>query len=118
MLKRTAFSVLALILYPHIVVPQSNPDTKSPNVVLVKAARLLDVSAGRYIENAAVLIEGERIQEVGPLAQIQPHAPKSAKIIDLPGATLLPGLIDCHTHLMARTSAGPDGYILDLAKKS
>ena len=116
--KKLAFSVLALTLCAPIAVPQSNPDPKSQNIVLVKAARLLDVSAGRYIENAAVLIEGERIQEVGPAAQLQSHAPKSAKIIDLPGATLLPGLIDCHTHLMARTSAGPDGYILDLAKKS
>src|SRR5215472_9941725 len=117
MLKRTAFIVLALTLNPHIAVPQSNPEAKSPPVV-VKAARLLDVSAGRYIENAAVLIEGERINEVGPAAQVQSRAPKCAKIIDLPGATLLPGLIDCHTHLMARTAAGPDGYILDLAKKS
>lgn len=118
MLKKLAFSLLALALYAPFVVPQSNPDAKSPNVVLVKAPRLLDVTAGRYLENAAVLIEGERIQEVGPAAQLQSHAPKSAKIIDLPGATLLPGLIDCHTHLMARTPAGPDGYILDLATKS
>ncbi|HEV2198125.1 MAG TPA: amidohydrolase family protein, partial [Candidatus Acidoferrum sp.] len=118
MLKKLALSVLALTLYAPIVVPQSNPEARPPNVVLLKAARLLDVTTGRYIENAAVLIEGERIQEVGPAAQLQSHAPQSAKIIDLPGATLLPGLIDCHTHLMARTSAGPDGYILDLAKKS
>jgi len=118
MLKRVAVSVLALTLCPHIAVSQSSPDTKPANIVLVKAARLLDVTAGRYIENAAVLIEGERISEVGPAAKIQSHAPKSAKMIDLAGATLLPGLIDCHTHLMARTTPGPDGYILDLAKKS
>lgn len=118
MLKRAALSVLALTLCAHITVSQSNPEAKPANVVLVKAARLLDVTSGRYVENAAVLIEGERISEVGPAAQIQSHAPKSAKIIDLLSATLLPGLIDCHTHLMARTSAGPDGYTLDLARKS
>ena len=118
MLKRAALSVLALMFHFCLAFPQSTPDAKSLNVVLVKAARILDVSAGRYIENAAVLIEGERIKEVGPAAQVQAHAPKSAQIIDLSSATLLPGLIDCHTHLLARTPSGPDGYILDLAKKS
>lgn len=118
MLRRAAFSVVALTLYPHLAVPQSNPEAKGPNVVLVKAARLLDVSAGRYIENAAVLIEGERIKEAGPAKDVQTHAPKSAKIIDLPGATLLPGLIDCHTHLLAHMGSGPDSYVLDLATKS
>lgn len=119
MLKRCAIASLALLLSPNFAAPQSNsPEAKPAEVTVVKAARLLDVRAGRYIENAAVLIEGERIKEVGPATDIQSHAPKSAKIINLPGATLLPGLIDCHTHLMARTSNGPDGYILDLAKKS
>jgi imidazolonepropionase-like amidohydrolase len=118
MFRRIAPCLLALTLYPHLAVAQSKPDAKSVNVVFVKAARLLDVRTGRYVENAAVLVEDELIREVGPAAQIQPHVPKSAKIIDLSGTTLLPGLIDCHTHLMARTAGGPDGYILDLAKKS
>lgn len=118
MYRRFALLALALVLLPHRACPQSNSETKPGEVVLVKAARVLDVRAGHYIENAAVLIEGDRIKEVGPAAQIQPHAPKSARIIDLPGTTLLPGLIDCHTHLMSRMSSGPDAYILDLATKS
>ncbi|HEY6388433.1 MAG TPA: amidohydrolase family protein [Candidatus Acidoferrum sp.] len=118
MLRRAALGVLALTLCSHLAIPQSNPDGKSPTVVLVKAARLLDVRAGRYIDNAAVLMEGDRIKEVGPAKDIQAHAPQTAKLIDLPGATLLPGLIDCHTHLMARAPNTPDGYILDLATKS
>lgn len=118
MLQRLAFVALALALSPHCATAQSNPETKPADIVLVKAARLLDVRAGRYLENAAVLIEGDRIKEVGPTKDLQAHAPKSAKIIDLPGATLLPGLIDCHTHLMSHMASGPDGYILDLATKS
>jgi imidazolonepropionase-like amidohydrolase len=119
MLRRYAVASLALLLIPQSSAPQSNsPDAKSPEIILVKAARLLDVRAGHYIENAAVLIEGDRIKELGPAAQVQSHTPKSAKIIDLHDATVLPGLIDCHTHLMARTAPGPDGYLLDLAKKS
>ena len=46
MLKKLAFTVLALTLCAPLALPQSNPDAKSPNVVLVKAARLLDVTAG------------------------------------------------------------------------
>jgi imidazolonepropionase-like amidohydrolase len=84
----------------------------------VKAAKLLDVRKGVYVENPAIWIEGERIKEVGPAADIQAHAPKSARLIDLGRATILPGLIDCHTHIMARTAEGEQGYILDLATKS
>lgn len=116
--RRSALVAIAFAFFAARSFPQANPETKSADVTVVKAARILDVRAGRYIENAAVLVEGDRIKEVGPAAQIQPHAPKSARVIDLPGATLLPGLIDCHTHLMSRMSSGPDAYILDLATKS
>jgi imidazolonepropionase-like amidohydrolase len=118
MVQRLALGALALVLIPHLAVSQSNPETKSADIVLIKATRLLDVRSGRYVENAAVLIEGDRIKEVGPTRDIQSHVSKDAKIIDLPGATLLPGLIDCHTHLMSHMSSGPDAYILDLATKS
>ncbi|MGC2528632.1 MAG: amidohydrolase family protein [Candidatus Acidiferrum sp.] len=84
----------------------------------MKAGRLLDVRTGSYIEGAAIWIEGDRIKEVGRLAEVQAHAPHDAKVIDLSSATVLPGLIDCHTHLMARFASGPDGYLLGLATKS
>jgi imidazolonepropionase-like amidohydrolase len=78
----------------------------------------LDVKNGRYIESAGILIEGDRIKEVGRTADIEPHAPKGATVIDLGHATVLPGLVDCHTHLMARIPSGPDGYALNLLTKS
>ena len=90
----------------------------SQSSVLVKAGKLLDVRKGSYVENAGIWIESGRIKEAGPIGQIQAHAPKNATIVDLSGATVLPGLIDCHTHLMARFAAGPDGYLLGLATKS
>jgi imidazolonepropionase-like amidohydrolase len=95
-----------------------NGATQSPTSTVVKAAKLLDVRKGRYIDNAAIWIEGERIKEVGKASDIQSRAPKNAKVIDLGGATLLPGLIDCHTHIMGRIPEGEDGYILNLATKS
>jgi imidazolonepropionase-like amidohydrolase len=86
--------------------------------MLVKAGKLLNVRNGVYLENQAIWIEGGRIKEVGPVSQIQARAPKNAEIVDLSGATVLPGLIDCHTHLMSRFDAGPNGYLLGLATKS
>ena len=71
----------------------------APKITLLKAARMLDVKSGRYIDNAAVLIEEDRIKEVGPIASLQAHAGNSPTIVDLGKATVLPGLIDVHTHL-------------------
>jgi imidazolonepropionase-like amidohydrolase len=93
-------------------------DNLKPHIILLKAARLLDIRKGNYVEHAAVLIDGQRIKEAGAASAIEPHAGNDAQIIDLGNATLLPGLIDCHTHLMARIPAGSDGYVLNLATKS
>ena len=67
-------------------------------VTLVKAGHLLDPRTGNTLVSAAVLIEGDRIKQVGSSSQV--HAPAGARIIDLGAATLLPGLIDSHTHLL------------------
>lgn len=66
-------------------------------VTLVKAGRLLDPRTGNVLAPAFVLIEGDKIKQVGPPSQI--GVPPGAKIVDLGSATLLPGLIDGHTHL-------------------
>src|SRR5215475_13327907 len=93
-------------------------DVVEPHITLVKAAKLLDIRKGNYVEHAAVLIDGQRIKEAGAASAIEPHAGKDAQIIDLGTATLLPGLIDYHTHLMARIPAGSVGYVVNLATKS
>lgn len=67
-----------------------------PSLKVVKAARLLDVNTGSYLCPAMVLVEGERIKAVGTKIVIPPEA----EIVDLGNATLLPGLIDCHTHML------------------
>jgi imidazolonepropionase-like amidohydrolase len=67
---------------------------------LIKAGRLLDVKAGVYLSNQGVLIVGDRIKEIGAFDAVKSHAPQDARIIDLSQATLLPGLIDCHGHLL------------------
>ena len=108
---------LLLTLCSALGVSQTKVDPP-PISFVVKAGKLLDVAKGSYIENAAIWIEGDHIKETGRYADVQPHAPKDSKIIDLMHFTVLPGLIDCHTHIMARIPDGPDGYTLNLATKS
>src|SRR2546428_6573296 len=67
---------------------------------LVKAGRMLDPRTGNVLSPAAVLIENGRIKAVGPPARVQADAPAGVKTVDLGSATLLPGLIDPHTHLL------------------
>jgi imidazolonepropionase-like amidohydrolase len=71
-----------------------------PAVTLLKAARLLDPNTGHVLSPAAVLIENGKIKEIGAPDQLQLHASPDAKTINLGNATLLPGLIDAHTHLL------------------
>ena len=65
-------------------------------VVAVKAGRLVDPAAGTVTANAVVLVEKGRVTAVGPSVAIPP----GARVIDLSGMTVLPGLMDCHTHLV------------------
>jgi imidazolonepropionase-like amidohydrolase len=69
-------------------------------VTLIKASRLLDPRTGKVLWPAAVVIEGGKIKQVDTASQVQASAPAGVKTIDLGTATLLPGLIDSHTHLL------------------
>ena len=97
------FSFAVAILTAGQLAAQSPSST-----TLVKAGRLLDPRSGNVVSPAAVLIENSKIKEVGPAAQVQPHASGSVKTVDLGGATLLPGLIDGHTHLFLEIIVPPE----------
>jgi imidazolonepropionase-like amidohydrolase len=65
--------------------------------VAIRAGRLFDPKEGRLLTDQVVLVEGNRIVEVGPADRVK--LPAEAQVIDLRQATVLPGLIDAHTHL-------------------
>src|SRR2546425_8549582 len=82
--------------------------------VLIKAGRLIDPKAGTVVANQAILVEGDRVKETGPAATLAGHAAAGARVIDLGAATVLPGLIDCHTHI----TSDPGDYYEQLFRRS
>jgi imidazolonepropionase-like amidohydrolase len=92
-----AAAVLSAVAVPSAVHAQA---------IAVSADRLIDVVAGRVVQQPIVIISGGRITAAGPRGDVQ--VPADARRIELPGTTLLPGLIDMHVHLDTDPSYG--GY--------
>jgi imidazolonepropionase-like amidohydrolase len=92
------------------VAPASGQKTAEPPRLAVRAAHLIDVVTGARVDDAVVLIEGDRITRVGGGLGV----PAGTRTIDLGGATLLPGLIDVHTHLSSQSG----DYYTDLFRRS
>jgi len=84
----------------------------APRLVYVKAARLLDPKSGTVLPDQVITIEGDHVKAVSALAATT--LPADAHVIDLGNATVLPGLIDCHTHVTGQ----PENFYEDLFRKS
>ena len=88
-----------LINGPTTDYPQSRPATaESSDIYLLKPAGLFDGESPAIHDRWAVLVHGDRIEAAGPAADIQ--IPTGAKVIEMPGATLMPGLIEAHSHVL------------------
>ena len=83
---------LALAVSPDARLQQTSP--APTGTVLIRASQIIDGRGGPPIKNGAVLVRGDKIEAVGPAEQL-----KADRVIDLGSATVLPGLIDLHTHL-------------------
>jgi imidazolonepropionase-like amidohydrolase len=78
---------------------QTPAGAKPPELVyLLKPARIFDGQSAEMHEGWVVLVRGEKIEAVGRASEVK--APADAKVIDLPGMTLMPGLIDAHSHVL------------------
>ncbi len=85
--------------------PQPKP---APKAIYIHAGRLFDATSDNVRENVMIVILGDRIQSVAPAGAVS--IPGGATAIDLSHATVLPGLIDCHTHLGARADRYDEIY--------
>jgi len=105
--------ILCLGLSSAMSHAQSGVDGKAPAtqpVTVIRAGKFIDVERGRELANQIIVIRGSKIEAVGP----NPAVPDGAKIIDMSHMTVLPGLIDCHTHLADLAEAEP----LDVLQKT
>ncbi len=106
---KTAFALAAFsTLFASAAGAAPDP---APAPIAVRAARLLDVRSGRYVERPIVVIRGGSIESVGT------QVPAGARVIDLGDRTLLPGLIDAHTHVLLQGDATQAEYEHQILKE-
>jgi imidazolonepropionase-like amidohydrolase len=91
------FAILAIAVLPLLPAISAYADTSPEKITVVRAGKLIDVEAGKVLADQTIVIAGERIRSVGPSAGAK--IPEGAEVIDLSQSTVLPGLIDMHTHL-------------------
>ena len=104
-------AVLVIFLAGLSVADASQTSAPAKKIVAVKAARVIDGLGGAPLSSAVILIENDHITAVGSRLAI----PAGADVIDLGGDTILPGFIDCHTHI---TGQPGDNFYEDLFKRS
>src|SRR5438105_543153 len=100
MFRRISFLALLLAWCASVCTAQSAP---TQPVSFIRAGKLLDVDSGRLLTNQMILLRGGKIEAVGEHVTV----PSGATVIDLSKFTLLPVLIDCHTHLADMTDGEP-----------
>ena len=100
-----------LVVFLVLLTSFGSAQTTAPKTVVVRAGRLLDVKTGKTLTNQIIVIQAGKIASVGAEAQI----PTGTQVIDLSNATVLPGLIDAHTHLTMNPNFG---YSMQIGRAS
>src|SRR5947207_1849247 len=96
--------LIALFLSVSFTFAFGQESVAAPPKIAIKAGRLLDGSTAAAIENAVIIVSGDRIEAVGPAASTP--IPRDAKVIDLSADTVMPGLINGHEHPTVRAYVG------------
>ena len=97
-----------LIVVPAFAQQPSPTPTPALKTVYIRAGHLFDGTGDKTRDNMVIMVVGERIQSVSPAGAVS--IPAGATVVDLSHATVLPGLIDCHTHLGARADRYDEIY--------
>src|SRR6516162_4148647 len=109
---------LSLLMLSLLAVPvfgQLAPPNSAPQVTVIRAGILLDPRADAPKRNQVIVVRGDKIESVGDAASVQ--VPAGAKVIDLSNATVLPGMIDSHTHIFLQgEDPAKGGYDINLLK--
>jgi len=103
----------AAILFAHGARAQEKPKP-APKKIAVRAGRLIDCKSETPIANALILIDGDQIVSVTSGGSV----PSGAELVDLSKATVLPGLIDTHTHVLLQGDVTAEDYDVQLLKQS
>jgi imidazolonepropionase-like amidohydrolase len=88
---------LLFVYFPTYAGAQASATQAAPTTTVIRAGRLIDVDAGKELANQVIVVRNGRIVSVGDATTA---TPAGATVLDLSGMTVLPGLIDCHTHLV------------------
>ena len=107
-MRRFLIAFMVSFLIPVIALCQA------PHHVAVRAGKLIDGKSEKPVENALIVVEGDRIASVTPGGS----APAGVEVIDLSKATVLPGFIDTHTHVLLQGDITAEEYDAQLLKQS
>lgn len=100
---RNQFARLAIILFSFAANAPAQQMPSVPPVTVIRAGKLIDVDAGKVLSDQLIVVRNGKIEAIGENLRI----PAGATVIDLSKMTVLPGLIDCHTHLADILDADP-----------
>jgi imidazolonepropionase-like amidohydrolase len=98
-MKTPTLFLLALLLTSTSFAQPSAAQAPAPQKTLIHAGHMLDVKTGKMLDNVTIAIEGDKVTGVSSGQNLPAESQAGARVINLPNATLLPGLIDAHTHL-------------------